>query len=233
MSVSGSTLTLPHASNYTPKINDAALVIADEQRWIVIGAYTNPAAPVTGGGTAPAPSSPTPPKPVDPTPAPTTGTRLFLAQSTGCFRGGKWRTDTSNQPHQGDWGGYGINTGAWFYGSQIHAALAGVTVLKAEMWLRRVSGGQYAGVQPRIWTMPHASRPAGSPTLQGGGVDVSNVAVGQARWVTLPDAYGQALAGGSANGLACYVPSSDPYAVFANLTTSRSSGAVKITYRKG
>lgn len=233
VTVGGTDLLLPHASNYTPRVNDSALILADEQRWIVIGAYTNPSDPVVGGGTAPVPSSPPPPAPVDPAPVKTYGTKVFLAQSTGCFRAGKWRTDTRNQPHQGDWGGYGINTGAWFYGNQIPAALAGAAIIKVEIWLRRLPGGVYGGVQPTIWTMPHGTRPSGDPTREGGGFDAASIAVGEAKWVTLPDHYGAAMLAGTAKGLACFTAGSDPYAVFANLTTSRSSGAIRIRYRKG
>jgi hypothetical protein len=231
VSVNGEELDLPYLESYTPAVNDSVLVLTRGQRWVVVGNYTNPAAPVTPATPAAPPSTPTPTKPKPPTPKKTTFVRTFLANSTGCFRGGKWRTDTSNQPHQGDWGGYGINTGAWFYGSQIKAALAGATVLKVEMYLVRIGGGQYGGITPTIWTHPHQSRPGGAPSLLSSST-VSGLAVNTKRWVGLPLSFGTALQAGTAYGTACFVAGADPYAAFANLSGARTSGALRITYSK-
>ena len=76
-----------------------------------------------------------------------TRTQTFLATATGCYRGGKWRTDNI-RPHQGDWGNYGNNTGAWFYGTGIRSALKGAQVLSAKIYLKRVRGGVFAGQVP-------------------------------------------------------------------------------------
>jgi hypothetical protein len=235
VSVGGSELTLPHLRGYAPAVNDAVLVLQQGGRRVVVDAFTNPADPIAprnSGAPAPAPTQPKP-KPPAPKPTVVTGVKSFAATATGCFRGGKWRTDTS-QPHQGDWGGaYGRNTGAWFYGTQIKTSLAGATVTKAEMYMVRLSGGVYGGVSPTVFTTPHPSRPAGAPTLQGGGSVLTAQSVSTRRWVSLPTALAQAMVAGTAYGLACFVNADDPYGVYASLADSRSSGLLRITYRKG
>jgi hypothetical protein len=231
VSVAGSDLVLPHLRGYTPAINDSVVILAQGRRMVVLDAYVNPSDPVVPRTPAPAPSQP---KPKPPAPKPVVNvTQTFTAKATGCFRSGSWRTDT-RAPHQGDWNGaYGRNTGAWFYGTQIRAALAGATVLKAKVYMVRLSGGVYGTVSPTIYTTPHASQPSGSPTLQGGGTSIGGLAVNSRGWISLPLALAQALANGSAYGLACFVASDSPYAAYAALADSRSSGAIQLTYKKG
>jgi hypothetical protein len=233
VAVNGTDLVLPHLRGYVPAVDDSVIILAMGQSWVVVDAYTNPSQPVAPRGTpAPAPSQP---KPTPPPPdTKTTVTTTFLAASTGCFRSGKWRTDTGNQPHQGDWNGaYGRNKGAWFYGTAIRSALAGSDVIKAEIYMKRISGGVYGSVSPTIYTTPHATRPAGDMTLLGSGTDLHSMAVDTAGWFTFPTSLAQQYSDGSAYGLACWVNADDPYMAFANLTTSRSSGALRLTYQKG
>jgi hypothetical protein len=231
--IGGGSLTLPHLRGYAPAVNDTVVVLAQGERAVVLDAYTNPADPVparNAGAPAPVPSQPKPKPPV--VAKPVTVTRTFSATATGCFRGGKWRTDTSNQPHQGDWNGaFGRNTGAWFYGTQIAAALAGATVIKARMRLIRLDGGVYGSAAPTMSTHTSKSRPAGALSLSGA-TTLAGQAVGTSRWVDLPLSLGQALSNGSGYGLACNVAADDPYIVYAGLSDSRSSGALQITYRK-
>jgi hypothetical protein len=227
----GSELTIPHALNYSPGVNDSAIVLADGMRRVAIGAYTNPSSPVAPASPAVTPSQP-PPKPVPKPPTTVTATKTFTAKGTGCFRNGKWRTDTK-QPHQGDWNGaFGRNTGAWFYGTGIRSALSGATVLSAQIYMKRLTGGSFGSVSPTIYGTPHASQPSGSPTLQGGGTDLTGQPVSTARWVTLPTSLAQDLVDGVSFGIACFVAADAPYAVYASLADSRQSGAIKITYRK-
>jgi len=230
-SVGGTELTVPHTIHYVPGVNDVAILLQQGNRRYAIGALTNPAAPVTPRSTAPAPSQPKPTKPVPPTPKPTTVVRTFTATSLACFRGGKWRTDTS-RPHQGDWGGYGRNTGAWFYGTQVRAALKGAEVIGAKWYCARVDGGQYGSEQPTVYTMPHASKPSGTPTLLGSGSTLAGLPVNTKRWLSFPLALAQQMSDGTANGIAAWINADDPYIVFGSLSDSRSSGALQLTYRK-
>jgi hypothetical protein len=230
ISVGGSELLLPHLRGYAPAVNDSVVILAQGQRMVVLDAYVNPADPVVPRPAAPPPSQP---KPKPPAPKPVVNvTQTFTATATGCYRAG-WRTDT-RAPHQGDWNGaFGRNTGAWFYGTRIRAALAGATVLKAKIYMVRLSGGIYGSVSPTMYTTPHASQPGGAPTLQGGGTAIGSLAVSSRGWITLPLALAQALADGTAYGLACFVASDSPYAAYGALADSRSSGAIQLTYRKG
>jgi len=231
VSIGGTDITLPHMRSYVPAINDSVVILTQGQRRIVLDAYVNPADPITPRAPAPPPSQPKP-KPPAPPPKPAVSTRTFLATSTACFRNGKWRTD-SNRPHQGDWdGAWGRNTGAWFYGSGIYNALHGATVLNCYIYSKRVSGGVYGAVSPTIYTMSYKSRPGGAPSLQGGSHDLPAQAVSTTKWLKFPVDFAQRLVDGSAFSIACWVNSDSPYMVFGNISDSRSSGALKITYRK-
>lgn len=230
VSVAGTELVLPYLRAYVPAVNDTVVVLAQGQRWIVLDAYTQAADPPTPRPPAPAPSQP---KPKPPTPPIVTQlTKTFTATGTGCFRGGSWRRDTDDQPHQGDWGGFGRNTGAWFYGRSIATTLAGATVVKAEIRMSRLRGGQYGPQAPTVFTTPHPSRPAGTPTLLGSGTDLRSIAVDRAEWLPFPLALAQQFSDGTAFGLACKVPADDPYMAFASRNDARDTGALRLTYKK-
>lgn len=228
--VGGSQLVLPYLRSYAPAVNDSVVIAVQGQRWIVVDAYAQAADPPAPRPPAAAPSQP-PPKPPTP-PVVTQVTRTFNATGTGCFRDGKWRTDTDNQPHQGDWGSYGRNTGAWFYGRQIATTLAGATVVKAEVRIRRLRGGQYGPQSPTVFTTPHRSKPSGAPTLLGSGTDLRAIAVDRAEWVPLPLSLAQQFSDGTAFGLACKVSADDPYMAFASLNDARDTGALRLTWKK-
>jgi hypothetical protein len=231
VALGGAQVTLPHLKHYVPTVNHNVLVLQQGQRLVVIGAFVP-----TAGVTVPDPPAPTPSQPAPKPPAPSTKTRItktFLAGQTGCFRGGKWRTDTANQPHQGDWqGAYGRNTGAWFYGNSIASTLAGSKVIAAKIYMRRLSGGQFGSQAATLYTTPHPTRPGGSPTLLGSGTDLQGIPVGGSGWYSFPLALAQQYSAGTAKGLACWVNADDPYIVFAGLGDSRSSGALQLTYDK-
>lgn len=233
VNVNGTELDLPYLVGYTPKVNQTVLILAMGNRWVVQDALATPAAPTTPGIPATPPSTPPPKPPPDPTPPKVTYTKTFLATATACFRDGKWRTDTSNQPHQGDWNGaYGRNTGCWFYGTQMANALAGASIIKAEVYLKRIGGGEYGTKNATMWTHTHKSKPSGAPNLLISDTLAQGVAVNSTRWCVFSNSLAAQLATGAAFGLACWVNADAPYMVFANLSSSRSSGALRITYRK-
>lgn len=229
VAIGGAELTLRHLQSYVPAINHNVLITRQGQRLYVLGAFVPATVTTNPDPPAPTPSQPPPTKPKPPTR--TRVTRTFTAASTGCFRGGKWRTDTGNQPHQGDWNGaFGRNTGAWFYGGAIASALRGAEVLSAQIYMRRLSGGEFAARQASIYTTPHKTRPAGAPTLLGSPATLDGLAVNRSGWLSFPVSFAQQLSDGTAFGLACWVNADDPYLVFASLSETRSTGALRITY---
>jgi hypothetical protein len=84
-----------------------------------------------------------------------------------------------------------------------------------------------------VYTTPHPKRPGGAPTLLSPSADLHSMAVSTASWLSFPVSLAQKFSDGFAYGLACWVNADDPYMVFANLTSSRSSGALRLTYKKG
>lgn len=146
----------------------------------------------------PVPPPPAPPPvvlPPEPPPPPgpqQTGTTYFPAAFTsGSFRNGKWRTD---QPviAQHDWGGYGVNQGAWFYDGAFRARLAGATITGCRLQMRRRPAGVGAPQTARIYRHTSDSRPAGDVARVEGPVDLL-IGNGQTLWVILPVSWGQAL----------------------------------------
>lgn len=229
VAIGGAEVLLHHLRDYTPAVNHNVLILRQGQRLFVIGAFVPAAATTTPDAPAPTPSQPPPTKPKPPTR--TKVTKTFTASGTGCFRGGKWRTDTRDQPHQGDWNGaFGRNTGAWFYGSSMATTMRGAKVLSASIYMRRLSGGVFGAVSPTVYTTPHPSKPSGAPTLLGSGVDLHSMAVNTSGWFTFPVSLAQQFSDGTAKGLACWVNADDPYMAFAGLRDSRSTGALRITY---
>jgi hypothetical protein len=232
VNIGGTTSTLPHLRAYVPGVNDTVLVIVQGSRLIVVDAITNPADPVAPRNPAPSPSQPTPTVPYSPIPTPTTQVVTFTANSVASYRGSSWRTDRS-EPIQGDYGGYGLNTGCWFYGTKVYDALKGAEVLGLKVYMKRVSGGDFSKRQGTIWAHNAADRPSGAPSLIGGSnYAIAGLATNTAGWVDYPTWIGQAFSDGNAKGIACYIGSSTPYIVYASLASSRSSGALQFTYRR-
>jgi hypothetical protein len=232
VNIGGSTVTLPHLRGYAPALNDVVVVMTQGSRRVVVDAITNPGDTITPRADAPAPTQPTPIPIVSPVPVPSTHTVTFTANRAVSYRGSSWRTDRS-EPIQGDYGGYGLNTGCWFYGTKIHDALQGAEVIGLRIYLSRVSGGDFAKRQGAFYVHNHTDQPAGAPSLQSDtGYTVGGLATNTSGWVDYPTWVGQRLSDGTARGIACYISSSTPYIVYASLASSRSSGALQFTYRR-
>jgi hypothetical protein len=232
VSIDGSSVTLPHLRGYAPAVNDVVMVVAQGSRRIVVDAITNPSDPTTPRGQAPDPSQPTPTPPISPTPAPTVQTVTFTANDVASYRGSNWRTDRT-EAIQGDYGGYGLNTGCWFYGTKIYDGLQGAEILGLKLYMVRASGGDFAKRQGTIWAHDHASQPSGAPSLIAStDYNIGGLATNTAGWLDYPAWVGQLLADGGAKGIGCYIGSSTPYIVYASLADSRSSGALQFTYRR-
>ncbi|MFI5859145.1 hypothetical protein [Streptomyces parvulus] len=164
-------------------------------------------------------ADPSPPAPSVPTPKPVT----IWPTDMGSWRSG--RPDTyANYPMQGDWTGGGNRRGAFFYGSAIAAACAGKTVARMEVTLtRRKGSGANASRPVHLYLHGYTSAPGGQLNLGDGPENLMSLSVGAKRTATLPTAWRNALASGSARGLAVYATGSRDY-------MSLSGGSIKITF---
>lgn len=199
VTIGGATVTAAVLRGVTLAIGDPILIARQGAAWWVLGAL-GVATPTNGTtGSQPSPDVPT---------GPTSGTLVCPPVETRSWRGSAWRTDT-DEVVQGDYGGWGINTGCAFYGS-LPRSLAGATVTAARLHLRRVTGGTYAAQQLTIRLMAEATRPAGAPGL-GSSAAGPSLAVGAEGVYAAPTAMAQALADGTAGGLAVYVAGGTPY----------------------
>ncbi|WP_326804969.1 hypothetical protein OIE49_29740 [Streptomyces sp. NBC_01788] len=203
---------------------------------------------------APAVPPPPPPPPVndtppvdrgDPAPAPkpvtTTGTLVCPPVATSSWRDGKWRTDigssTSADTFQGRYGGsgYGRNTGCAFYGSKPRS-IAGATVTKATVRLRRLTSGDYARRSPTLRLVSQATRPSGAPSLNettaGPALGVINQVSPWESTFQLPTSWGQAMVDGSRGGLAITVASDDPYIRLAGRDSWSAAWTLTLYWRR-
>lgn len=228
VTVGGTSVVLPHLRGYAPAVNDAVVILRQGARQYVVAAVTNPADPIAARSPAPAPSQ-SPPTDTNPAPVQQDHTVTFLATAHGCYRGSGWRTDDV-RPHQGDYGGFGVNTGAWFYGNQVRAALGGARVTGAAFFYHRIAGGDFAAQPLTLWTMAHQSQPAGAPTRQSTSFTCAAKAVSTSGWVSLPTWFVQRMSDGTAFSIACYVATTTPYVQCAGFGEDRNSGALSITY---
>ncbi|MBL3670816.1 hypothetical protein JL475_33635 [Streptomyces sp. M2CJ-2] len=131
----------------------------------------------------------------------------------GAWRGG--RPLAGDEPSQGDWTGRGNRRGGWFYGSRISNACAGKTVAKMTVAFTRKRGAGINGkVRMQLYLHNHASPPSGQLNLGDGPEGLLSLAVGAKGTATLPAAWRNALASGSARGLAIYGTGQSQYAAF-------------------
>lgn len=158
--------------------------------------------------------------------APRVGTLTAPAIDARSFRNSKWRTDSAVVA-QDDWGGFGVNTGAWFYGTTISDALRGATVTAIDMRFRRRSGGVSAAQTAHVYRHASATRPAGNVASAAGPVDVL-IGIGETAVVTLPVAWGQALVD---TGGGLFI-SGSPYVVLDGLDADPQSGLLRITWQR-
>ena len=211
---SGTGYELPYMSTYTPAVNDVVQVLWQSPSGLVLGKRGAQSGGESGGGGS--------------TPgAPQNGTSTFPAIDAGSFRGGKWRTDTDNVA-QGDYGGWGLNNGAWFYGGAPHQALNGASVLSAAIWLPRLRGGDFAPQTVHLYRHSSNVRPGGDVTRVAGPYDVTSPGVGASGWVGIsPDLAWDLITHDGGIGI-----SGMPYVVLAGRSTDAMTGALRISWHK-
>lgn len=162
-------------------------------------------------------TAPTPDDTNDPVPTAKPATRsgrLTVAPvETRSYRGGKWRTDTTDTL-QGEYGGYGNSTGCAFYGS-LPRTLTGATVVGANIRVRRDRAGDFAARTATLRLVTEAYRPAGAPTL-GSSTTGPSLKVGELEPAfIIPNSWAQAMVDGTAGGLAIFDADGSPYIRFA------------------
>lgn len=145
------------------------------------------------------------------------------ANSSGSWRNGR-RDDYRDYPYQGDYTGGGDLRGGWFYGTKIADTCAGKTVAKMTVAFSRRRGAGVNAKRPmHLYLHNHASPPSGQLSLGDGPEELLSLSVGANGTATLPAAWRNALASGSAKGLAVYARGRTDYAAFGG-------GTITITF---
>lgn len=139
-------------------------------------------------------------------PAPPETTKTWTSTSAGAWRpnfGGQWNED---YPIQGEWSGYGLYKGLWFFPSSMESDVDGKTIKRMRAYIKRKTEGGYSNSQTAVITHhPYASRPSGEPDVSSETVTVE-LGWGEGKWVTLPSSFHNNFenAGGYGNGIAVY-----------------------------
>ncbi|RLL68128.1 hypothetical protein [Streptomyces sp. Z26] len=145
--------------------------------------------------------------------------------SSGSWRGGR-PDDYASAPMQGDWTGGGNRRGGWFYGAKIATACQGKTVSSMRVsFTRRRGSGRNARVPMHLYLHDYQQPPGGQLTLGSGPEELLRLSVGAKGTATLPASWRNALASGSARGLAIYDSGRSDYAGFGGGSISISFSA--------
>lgn len=209
--LAGVQVALPFVAG-TYAVNDTVLVDGS----FVVGKLGTP------GVAPPAPVA----QPPDPGTVKVRRTVTLLPSTTGTYRAGKWR-DTDDL-YQGDYGGYGLNTGAAYYGNQLVALRADLGLARsAVLRYSRQRGGDFAAQSPTFWTLSERAQDAGGPARVASAAGTA-VPVGGATTWALPGAWLDALLAGTVGGLGIYVGASSPYIVLDGDVASTM--ALTVTY---
>ncbi|WP_326742588.1 hypothetical protein [Streptomyces sp. NBC_01768] len=162
--------------------------------------------------TPPTPPATKPPRPVSISPS-----------SSGSWRNGR-PDDYASDPTQGDWTGRGDRRGAWFYGMNIASACAGKTVSSMSITVTRKRGSGVNAKRPvHFYLHNYTSSPSGQLNLGDGPEELMSLSVGGKATAKLPVSWRNALASGSARGIAVYSRGSRDYG-------SYTGGSISITF---
>lgn len=217
--VNGVVVTVQLARDLTVAAGDVLLVHRVDQTYygccrLYASAAADPGAPDTP----------------DPNTDPITGTTVIMPVYTGTYRDSAWSTATADTL-QGVSGGFGNATGAAFYGSK-PASLAGVTVAAASVRLRRGYGGPAAATAVTLNLVTETEQPAGAPTLTLSTAGPSLVPNQLSEAYPVPTAWAQALADGSAGGLAVYDADGSPFVRMAGRGSDPSAWLLSIDWSR-
>lgn len=168
--------------------------------------------------------------PPPPKPTVVTGTLVVAPVETRSYRSSGWRDDNTDV-YQGSYGGWGNHTGAVFYGTKPRS-LAGATVTRATVKVKRLSAGVYAPQTTTMRLMTNATRPGGAPTLTSTTTG-PGLAVGDSTTYAVPTAWAQAMVDGTAGGLAFFDADGSPYVRFAGRGSWSPAFTLAISWRRG
>lgn len=144
-----------------------------------------------------------------------------------------WKTNT-NKVYQGEWCNnwstdhyvvgagntcWGKHKGLWLFNDSFwRAELAGRKIIKVELYMERQldHNGDWGSQKPTFWTHNYGSFPSGEPALSNKYGSPLAYAMGEKKWVTLPNSYGEALRDGRAKGIGIYLDNwaQRPYIIF-------------------
>lgn len=222
--VNGITTTVQVARDLAVAAGDVILVTKIGAQWFASARAFAAAPPPPAVGDEN--QAPPPPKPVV-----TTGSLVVSPVETRSWRPiySGWRDN--DDVYQGEYGGQGNHTGCAFYGTKPRS-LAGATVTKATIKVKRLSGGTYAAQATTMRLMTNATRPGGAPTL-GSSTAGPSLAVGDTATFTIPDSWAQALVDGTAGGVAFYDADGSPYVRFAGRGSWSPAFTLTINWRRG
>lgn len=203
--VGGVQTTIEVARDLSVSAGDGLLITRSGNTWYAI-ARTGTAAPAVVASD----EAPDPPK----VPTVQVGRLVVPPNGLGSYRGGTYRDDTSHII-QGNYGGWGNNTGAVFYGNKPRS-LSGATVTAASIRIRRLSqGGTAAKQQMTLRLVTERFRTGSTPTLTSS-TSGPSLAWGQTvDSFAIPTSWAQAMVDGTAGGIAIFVSGGSPYIITA------------------
>lgn len=222
VTVGDTTVSCQVARGLTLALGDPVLLTRVGAQYVVT-AVLYPSAPVDPEPPAPAP---------EPNPSATNGTLVISPVETRTWQPSSWSYTGDDAVYQGVYGGYENNTGCAFYGTAPES-LAGATVTRATVAMRRLYGGAYAVQTPTMWLVTEATRPAGAPTLTStmAGPSLAVLATASPP-VDLPTSWAQAMVDGTAGGLAVYEADGSPYMKFAGRSDWSGAWVLTIYYTR-
>jgi hypothetical protein len=169
--------------------------------------------------------------PPAPEPVTQTGTLTIAPVETRSYRPNwGWRTD-NDDVYQGEYGNNGNLTGCAFYGNKPRS-LAGATVTRATIRVKRIQGGVFANRTTTLRRITNKTKPSGAPNLTGSTMNGPTLAVGETDTFTIPDAWAQELVDGSSGGLAIFDASGSPYMRLAGRAAWSSAWTLSISWSR-
>lgn len=222
------TATVNGTSTVVNKLRDATVVVGDVvvvtkmgAQWFALGRVFSAAPTAPDNEAAP-----------DPKPTITTGALVVSPVETRSYRPTwGWRTD-NDDVYEGEYGSNGNHTGSIFYGTKPRS-LAGATVTKTTVKVKRVSAGTYAAQPTILRLMTNATKPSGAPTLQASTTAGPSLAVGDSTTFTIPNSWAQAMVDGTAGGIAFFDSDGSPYVRFAGRGSWSAAFTLTITWQRG
>lgn len=218
--VNGQTVSIQCARDLTVAAGDVCLVTRIGSQWFALQRMFTAAPTAPVNDVAP-----------DPKPVIRYGSLTVSPVETRSYRNGGWRTDNADV-YQGQYGGQGNHQGCVFYGTK-PKSLAGATVTKATIRVRRASGGgAYAAQATTMRLVTQRTRPGGAPTLTSSTSGPSLKRGQLTTAFTIPDSWAQAMVDGTAGGLGFYDAGGSPYVIFDGRGSYGPAFTMTITWRR-